>query len=217
MESRFKVIYVDEDPDARKEFELNFVNKENCELIIVHPRFQLNEMVEFIIGENPEAVVTDFRLKDKEPQVTYDGVDLVKSLKNIREKLPCFVLTSYEGDAINVALDVNWVHDKEEIQESESDKPVFSQKVLQQIHVNRGLLDNLLVKQKGLLNKLQQSKLTIADERELVELSNEIELFIFDDKKLPEEIKSFDGMAKLDSLLNLSDKLLKHIDTNSTN
>ncbi|MEI8605106.1 MAG: hypothetical protein ACJAVX_000790 [Pseudoalteromonas rhizosphaerae] len=214
MNSKFKVVYVDEDPDARKEFELNFVNKEMCDLVIVHPKFQLDEMVDFIIEEGPEAVVSDFRLKDKEPRVTYDGVDLVKKLKSIKAKLPCFVLTSYEGEAINVTLDVNWIHDKEEIHEDENDRPVFSQKVLQQIHVNRGLLDNLLNKQQELFNKLQQNQLTVEGERELVELSNEIELFIFDDKKIPNEIKSYDGLAKLDSLIRLSDQLLKEIDKN---
>tara|TARA_B100001063_G_C16569198_1_gene454953 strand:+ start:140 stop:793 length:654 start_codon:yes stop_codon:yes gene_type:complete len=215
MDPKFKVIYVDEDPDARKEFELNFVNREQCNLIIVHPKFQLDEMVDFIIDEAPEAVVSDFRLKDKEPRVKYDGVDLIKELKSIKTKLPCFVLTSYEGEAINVTLDVNWVHDKEEIHEDENDRPVFSQKVLQQIHVNRGLLDDLLNKQQALAIKLRESQLTVKEERELVELSNEIELFVFVDKSIPYEIKSYDGLAKLDSLVSLSDRLLKEIDKNS--
>lgn len=215
MDSKFKVIYVDEDPDARKEFELNFLNKEVCNLVIVHPKFQLNEMVDFIIEEAPEAVVSDFRLKDKEPRVTYDGVDLVKKLKSIKTKLPCFVLTSYEGEAINVALDVNWIHDKEEIHEDENDRPVFSQKVLQQIYVNKRLQDDLIEQQQELFSKLQENQLTAKEERKLVELSNEIELFIFDDKKIPNEVKSYDGLAKLDSLIQLSNQLLKDIDRNT--
>lgn len=215
MDSKFKVIYVDEDPDARKEFELNFLNKEVCDLVIVHPKFQLNEMVDFIIEEAPEAVVSDFRLKDKEPRVTYDGVDLVKKLKSIKTKLPCFVLTSYEGEAINVALDVNWIHDKEEIHEDENDRPVFSQKVLQQIYVNKRLQDDLIEQQQELFSKLQENQLTAKEERKLVELSNEIELFIFDDKKIPNEVKSYDGLAKLDSLIKLSNQLLKDIDRNT--
>lgn len=214
MSSKFKVIYVDEDPEARTDFKLNFVNKESCDLIIVHPEFELDDMVEFIITESPEAVVTDFRLKDKEPQVTYDGVDLIKKIKEIKSKLPCFVLTSYEGEAINVALDVNWIHDKEEIHEDENDRPVFSQKVIQQIHVNRGILEKLLSKQQGLFTILQQRDLTEIEERELVELSNEIEMFIFNDIKIPKEIKSYDGLAKLDSLISLSDRLLEEIDKN---
>lgn len=214
MSSKFKVIYVDEDPEARTDFKLNFVNKESCDLIIVHPEFELDDMVEFIIAESPEAVVTDFRLKDKEPQVTYDGVDLIKKIKEIKSKLPCFVLTSYEGEAINVALDVNWIHDKEEIHEDENDRPVFSQKVIQQIHVNRGILERLLSKQQGLFTILQQRDLTEIEERELVELSNEIEMFIFNDIKIPKEIKSYDGLAKLDSLISLSDRLLEEIDKN---
>ncbi|NKC20358.1 hypothetical protein CWC29_016285 [Pseudoalteromonas sp. S4498] len=214
MSSKFKVIYVDEDPEARTDFKLNFVNKESCDLIIVHPEFELDDMVEFIIAESPEAVVTDFRLKDKEPQVTYDGVDLIKKIKEIKSKLPCFVLTSYEGEAINVALDVNWIHDKEEIHEDENDRPVFSQKVIQQIHVNRGILERLLSKKQGLFTILQQRDLTEIEERELVELSNEIEMFIFNDIKIPKEIKSYDGLAKLDSLISLSDRLLEEIDKN---
>ena len=81
--------------------------------------------------------------------------------------------------------------------------------------MNRGLLDDLLNKQQALAIKLRESQLTVKEERELVELSNEIELFVFVDKSIPYEIKSYDGLAKLDSLVSLSDRLLKEIDKNS--
>ncbi|MDP4490044.1 hypothetical protein QDG88_19210 [Pseudoalteromonas piscicida] len=210
---KFKVVYVDEDESDRTEFRVHFIGKEQCELILLHPEENIDHMTQIIIDINPDAVVSDFQLKIKEPKVQYNGADLISKLKREKEYLPCFLLTSYEGEAVNHAVDVNWVHDKDELIPDGSEKPAFSVKVVQQIHVNKTIVDNLKSERSELMGKASLNEL---EKRKLIDINNEIERYLFKDEILPKELKELDGLHKLDKLIELSELLINSIESNKS-
>lgn len=207
---KFKVVYVDEDENDRTEFRVHFVGKEECDLILLHPKEKIEDMVQMIIDMHPDAVVSDFQLKVKEPKVQYNGADLIQEIKKIKEYLPCFLLTSYEGEAVNNTIDVNWVHDKNELIPEENDKPAFSVKVVQQMHVNRKIVEKLKQQSRELMHKVIMSE---DEERNFVSINNEIEKYLYKDYILPDEFKGLDGLHKLDKLIELSESLIKSIES----
>ena len=97
---------------------LDYVENTNAsdkiEVIIEYPQETKEEMIDSIIKINPDAVITDFMLNEyKETikyNVPYNGVELVKSFVELREGFPCFVLTSFDDNAIRQSEDVNIVY-----------------------------------------------------------------------------------------------------------
>ncbi|MEC9385145.1 MAG: hypothetical protein VX393_02010 [Pseudomonadota bacterium] len=204
----FKIIYIDEDEKERRNFELTF-DQPDCKLILEHPRSTLEEMIDVIVYEKPDAVICDFLLKEKEPTVNYDGADLLQGIRDKNKRLPCFLLTSYESDAIRTTLDVNSVHDKDELIAEDAEKPTFGDKVTQQIKANRKVLGELKDKISGLHKRYANGDLSTAEEREYNKVSVKIEEFIFSDEETHLSINDTSVLERLDKLLDYSDQLIK--------
>lgn len=207
----FKIIYIDEDEKERLNFNLTF-DQPHCKLILEHPKSTLNDMIDFIISEKPDAVICDFLLKEKEPTVDYDGADLLQGLREKNKKLPCFLLTSYESDAIRTTLDVNSVHDKEELIAEDAEKPSFGEKVTQQIKANRKVLGELKDKISGLHKGYAEGNLSADQEKEYNKISLQIEEFIFSNEEISFSINNKSVIERLDKLLDYSDQLIKALD-----
>lgn len=65
---------------------------------------------------HPDAIIVDYQLNDKKEDirynVCYNGVELLNAIHNQLSDFPSFVLTSYDGEAVEDSDDVNFVYVK---------------------------------------------------------------------------------------------------------
>lgn len=114
---KYKILFVDEEQETLDEF-LDYVerspHKGNIEAMTELPLSSLDEMVEYIIKLNPDALITDFRLNDSRESINYNvpynGVELVRAFQGIRGHFPCFVMTAFDDQAVSKSEDVNIVY-----------------------------------------------------------------------------------------------------------
>lgn len=57
----------------------------------------INEMVEKIMADKPDALIIDFKLSSQE-NISYSGVALAKAVDDRLRGFPIFILTSFEDD-----------------------------------------------------------------------------------------------------------------------
>src|ERR1700692_4805494 len=103
----YKILFIDEqstDIDDFKDYVEAANTKENFTVDAEFPLEDIAEMIQLIIKHNPDAIVTDFMLNEYKENikynVPYNGVQLVREFISIREGFPCFVMTSFDDNAI---------------------------------------------------------------------------------------------------------------------
>lgn len=215
----YKIIYIDEqsdDIDNFKDYVEGINTKERFEVKELFPLADITSMIEAILQENPDAIVTDFMLNEYKEKfnynVPYNGVDLVKEFQAIRENFPCFVLTSFDRDAIHESDDVNIVYIKNILHEGESQANIkFLERVEAQITHYRTRLEEAEKKLSELIKKKQAGSATVEDEEELIRLDQLLENSIDNKRSVPESLKTITNTDRLDALLSKVDKLLKTV------
>lgn len=180
------------------------------------PKANLDEFVEELLTSSAEAFVVDFRLNEYRDDVgeaiSYTGADLVERIIKFRKDFPCFVLTSYDADAIQKVPDVNYVYAKEII---ESDNPLgqvtFAEKVRVQIEHYQATIQSKTDKFHALLDASETRDLTEAEENELLELDSYLESALNDHLALPKEKKSQLAVGRIDELITSTTDLLRFL------
>ncbi len=208
--SKYKVAYIDEEESDIREFQL--YAKDDFEVIPIKPVPELYDLLKEIEDSSVDAVIVDFDLTDKDPTIHYKGNDVVEAIRSVRSNYPVFILTSFDGDAIEGSEDVNIIYIKDLMSEKEFEEKVkFKERVIKQIaHYKKNIAD----KEKRLLQlkTLRDKKeLTPEQERELIELDSFIEKSLNKINSIPKEIKSETYDAKLSGLLEKTDEILKKL------
>ncbi|HWB92026.1 MAG TPA: hypothetical protein VG605_09245 [Puia sp.] len=215
----YKIIYIDEQPDDIDNFKdyVEGVNtKEGFEVKDLFPLPDIASMIEAILQENPDAIVTDFMLNEYKEKfnynVPYNGVDLVKEFQAIRQNFPCFVLTSFDVEAIHESDDVNIVYIKKILHGGESQANIkFLERVEAQIKHYRTRLQEAERRLSELMSKKQAGSATVEDEEELIRLDQLLENSIDKKRSVPETLKTITNSERLDAILSKVDKLLKTV------
>jgi CheY-like chemotaxis protein len=217
----YKILFVDEQPgdiDDFKDYVEKTTTKENFKIESEYPLEDIDEMIELIIKHNPDALITDYMLNEyKEAikyNVPYNGVQLVKEFTSIRDGFPCFVMTSFDDDAIKSSEDVNIVYIKDILHGAEGKtqaKATFLDKVESQIeHYNSRIreADSELLR---LLELRGSGKATIDEEAEIIRLDQLLETSIDKKGAIPEQYKTLTNTTKLQEILSKVDELLNKV------
>lgn len=218
----YKIIFIDEqqsDIDDFKDYVDATNSNEKFEVIGEFPQEELDEMIQVIIKHNPDAVVTDFMLNEyKEAvkyNVPYNGVQLVQEMLSIRESFPCFVMTSFDDNAIKASDDVNLVYIKDILHGSEKEtnaKANFLERVESQIVHYKTKIANAEKELYRLLELRNSEKATIEDEEEIIRLDHFLERSIDKRNAIPEEYKSLSNTKRLTEIISKVDELLKKVE-----
>lgn len=217
----YKILFIDEQPDDIDAF-MDYVEKTNTkENFIVeceYPLEDINEMIEVIIKNNPDAVITDFMLNEYKEvikyNVPYNGVELVKEFTSIREGFPCFVMTSFDDDAIKNSQDVNIVYIKDILHGAEAKtqaKANFIDKVESQILHYKSRIQDAEKELKRLLNLRLNGTASIDQEAEIIRLDSLLEASIDKKSSIPEEYKTLTNTSRLEKILGKVDELLNKV------
>ena len=208
--TKHRIVYVDEERKEIRAFQRKFSNE--FEVIGLLPKRELDEMVDAVLDCDAKAVVTDFKLAeyktDLKYAVPYDGVNLVQSIREIRHGFPCFILTSFDGDAIKESEDVNLIYAKDALNYKIGDT-TLQEKVRVQIEHYDSLIKQASDDFNKLMDKSANGSLTEREEDRLQELDTLLERSYNAKRALPKTAKQDTGIKKLGKLLKSTDDLIQ--------
>lgn len=216
----YKILFIDEEDDAIDDFKDYADETTTSEQILVvaeFPQPTLEEMIQTILNINPDAIITDFMLNEKKTSikygVEYNGIDLVKSFTSKRDGFPCFVMTSFDDDAVKESDDVNIVYIKEILHSEKSSnvKASFLEKVVSQIAHYRSRIESYENELKALIELRNNGTANIIDENRIIVLDQFLEQSIDRQSSIPMEFKELSNTLRLNEILLKVDNLLSKI------
>jgi DNA-binding NarL/FixJ family response regulator len=216
----YKILFIDEEDDAIDDFKDYADETTTSEQIIIvaeFPQPTLEEMIQTIIKINPDAIITDFMLNEKKTSikygVEYNGIDLVKNFTSKRDGFPCFVMTSFDDDAVKESDDVNIVYIKEILHSEKSSnvKASFLEKVVSQIAHYRSRIESCENELKALIELRNNGKANISDENRIIVLDQFLEQSIDRQSSIPMKFKELSNTNRLNEILLKVDNLLSKI------
>lgn len=216
----YKILFIDEEDDAIDDFKDYADETTTSEQILIvaeFPQPTLEEMIQTIIKINPDAIITDFMLNEKKTSikygVEYNGIDLVKNFTSKRDGFPCFVMTSFDDDAVKESDDVNIVYIKEILHSEKSSnvKASFLEKVVSQIAHYRSRIESCENELKALIELRNNGKANISDENRIIALDQFLEQSIDRQSSIPMEFKELSNTNRLNEILLKVDNLLSKI------
>lgn len=211
-------MFIDEESTQHEDFEDHFEEYwPEAKVICVFPSPTLNEMMEEIEQHQPNAIVVDFQLNDKKTDVDYNvcynGIELLKEIQAQKFDFPCFVLTSYDDDAVADSDDVNFVYIKKNLHfSSDEGKVSFAQRVKSQIDKYLARIENAKAELSVLLEKRKSGKANVKDEGRIIELDSFLEKTMDATGAIPDEMKHLSNMERLNSLIDKVNQLICKID-----
>jgi len=214
----YKIIFIDElseESDILMDyFETNSKEKE-FEIITLLPTPKLDDLIDEIFALHPDAIITDFMLneykEDIDYNVPYNGVDVLNSILEHKENFPCFVMTSYDDDAIKNINDVNQVYIKDILHGAEqktNSKFKFTDKINHQIK-NYQLKIKKAEEELSVL--LEKTELNVYDQEKLENLDDFLEKATGSKNKISKKLKSQNSLNDLHKMIEQTDILIKKV------
>lgn len=218
-----RIMFIDEEQGTHELFE-EYVYRsslaDEIELIAVFPESTIDDMLEKILKSDVDAVVSDFMLneikEDIKYVIKYNGVDLVESILEIKKGFPCFVMTSYDTDAIDASEDVNKVYAKEILHGDDTPKgnDPFLIRLKSQCDKYKKKISDAQEELKLLIQTSSERKLVLTEEERLIELDSFLERSIDARNPIPNELKSTSNQIRLTSLLSKVDEFIEEVTKN---
>lgn len=214
----YKILFIDEESTQQDRF-LDYFEVVCPEITpdCMFPAPTINEMLRIIEEYKPDAIVTDFRLNemklDIKYTVKYNGIELINAVRQQMEGFPCFVVTSFDDDAVNDTDDVNLVYIKDILRtEKDKAKVTFAQRIIMQVDKYRSRIGNARIELKTLIDKRKSGKASIHDEERIIELDSFLEKSLDAYNSIPKQLKELTNLQRLDVLISKVDVLLKKIE-----
>lgn len=210
----YKILFIDEEETEQDKF-LDYFETVCPEIIpeCMFPAPTLDEMMGKIEEYKPDAVITDFRLNeirvDIKYAVKYNGVELIKTIREQMEGFPCFVITSFDDDAVNDTDDVNLVYIKDILGPiKDKSKVTFAQRIISQIDKYHSRIGNARIELNDLIEKRNKGYANIHDEERIIELDSFLEKSLDAYDSIPKEMKQLSNLDRLNTLIKKIDDLI---------
>lgn len=193
---------VDEDQSDRGDFHRDFDDEFDIIEIPLFP--EVEEIVDFIISNEIDAVAIDYLLTENDSQVTYNGNKIFEALRKAVPDFPCFIYTNNISAVEEVIIDQFRIINKDL---EDEDRESLIHKVKNEI---RNYKANLAENENRLLALIQKEKeegVTISEQQEMNEL-NEYLIYTPSKDFIPKDWKRPDGLQTLHALLEKTDSLI---------
>lgn len=213
----YKIVFVDEEIDQQEIFTKHFKSLYPGAIISCEfPLQTVEEMLDQIWSLSPDAIVTDFQLSEirlnVKYTVKYNGIDLLRAIRAQREDFPCFVITSFDDQAVNVSDDVNLVYGKSQLDTTvENEKVTFAARVIQQIDKYHSRIDAAKRELSGLINRRKSGDADVREEERIIELDTFLEKALGAENLVPPELKCLSNLKRLNNLIEKVDELLARV------
>lgn len=207
MTEKIKLIYIDEQAEEYRDFQ-RFA-KDHFDLSCLIPDEDIQEFVSTILENNPDMLVVDFNLSEYKSDVCYTGIELVDAIHEIKFDLPCLILTSHTGDAMDQSLDPNTIHYKGELNDDKANN-LLLRTIERNVIVYKKKIENTIVEHSRLLKKLATNEgLTSMEESKLTELDEYLEKVTDKSYTIPSNLKKSLLSGQLDELIDQTKLLLE--------
>lgn len=214
----YKVLFIDEEQEQHELF-LDYMDAVADQIAVtcIFPKAEMEEMLQEINEQRPDAIVTDYLLNDIKENVKYNisytGVDLVRQYRAMRPDFPCFIITSFDNDAVSETDDVNLIYVKNILNNKEDGvKAHFYDKIKEQISKYQKSIDSAKDELQSLLTKKEDGDIDPIQEQRIIELDDFLEKSYDKYSALPSEMKKVSNLDKLTSMIAKVDELLEKID-----
>lgn len=214
---KYKILFIDEEKRQQDEF-ADFMDhyQDRVELICHYPRATLVETIAMIDELHPDAIVSDFKLNeikdDIKYNVSFDGSELMDAYLDERPGFPCFVLTSFDDQAIYRSHDLNIVYLKRDLHPSKDDKITFADRIIQKIVSYQAEISNAQERLNVLMELRRNNQATSRDEQELIELDSFLERSLGKKTQVPAGMKDLSNMNRLNELIGKADAILAKLE-----
>ncbi|MDR2650704.1 MAG: coiled-coil domain-containing protein 30 [Prevotellaceae bacterium] len=218
----YKILFIDEQKEAQDEFldYLDYYHDIDIEAEVMFPYQNIDEMIDEIIKMAPDATITDFRLNEYKTEISYNvpynGVELVDKILSIRKDFPCFIMTTFDNEAVPASEDVNIVYVKNIIYnpDKENAKVTFLGRIKEQIRHYKAKIDNAETELKQLIELRKSGNATLEDEARLIELDSFLEQSFDKKVTIPSQYKELSNTEHLLNMLAKADELIKKLEDN---
>ncbi|OCG15152.1 hypothetical protein [Gilliamella sp. WF3-4] len=219
----YKILFIDEEKEVFDNF-LDYVDETDSDrkfqVLTEYPLESMDEMIAKIIDLSPDAIITDFQLNDKKIDVAYnvpyDGVCLIETFLDMREDFPCFVITSFDDDAILISKDVNKIYIKQILHEpsiEKQSKANFLDRVEKQIQHYKSRINKSEERLEELFNLRKLGKTTLREEEEMIALDSFLEHSINKKVAIPKNLKAPRNKEYLREILSKADVLISKFES----
>lgn len=214
----YKILFIDEESTQHDRFMDYF--EQICPEIVptcLFPLATVDEMLQRIEELCADAVVTDFRLNDIRIDihynVKYDGIELINAIREQRDGFPCFVVTSFDDEAVNGSDDVNMVYIKDILRPAaDKAKVTFAERITRQVDKYRSRLGNARQELTTLIDKRYSGDANVYDEERIIELDSFLEKSLDSYDSIPKQLKDLSNLERLNNLISRVDELLKKLE-----
>ena len=214
---KYKILFIDEEKRQQDEF-ADFMDYylDRVELICCFPLSTLVDTIAMIDELHPDAIVSDFKLNDIKDDIKYnvsfDGSELMDAYLDERPGFPCFVLTSFDDEAIYRSHDLNIVYLKRDLHPSKDDKITFADRIIQKIVSYQTEISNAQKRLNDLMELRRNNQATSKDEQELIELDSFLERSLGQKTQVPAGMKELSNMNRLNELIGKADAILAKLE-----
>lgn len=214
---KYKILFIDEEKRQQDEF-ADFMDhyQDRVELICCYPLSTLVDTIAMIDELHPDAIVSDFKLNDIKDDIKYnvsfDGSELMDAYLDERPGFPCFVLTSFDDEAIYRSHDLNIVYLKRDLHPSKDDKITFADRIIQKIVSYHAEISNAQERLNDLMELRRNNQATSKDEQELIELDSFLERSLGQKTQVPAGMKELSNMNRLNELIGKADAILAKLE-----
>lgn len=214
---KYKILFIDEEKRQQDEF-ADFMDhyQDRVELKCRYPLSTLVDTIAMIEELHPDAIVSDFKLNDIKDDIKYnvnfDGSELMDAYLDERPGFPCFVLTSFDDEAIYRSHDLNIVYLKRDLHPSKDDKITFADRIIQKIVSYQAEISNAQERLNDLMELRRNNQATSKDEQELIELDSFLERSLGQKTQVPAGMKELSNMNRLNELIGKADAILAKLE-----
>lgn len=200
----YTIVFIDEVKDNRDDFDGIFKDQHAVSL---EPKPDIAQMLSEIMLHHPKAVITDYRLKDHMPTVTYDGLDLINEVQRVFPHMPVFMLTDYDNQAVmEEKCDANCIYPKEYLSNQEPFKISFREKVLNKIKFHDSKITDAKTELSHLLKLRGTSSLNAEQENRIIELDKYISESL--GSTIPDQLKEYTHIKNTLDLIKKTEELI---------
>ena len=211
---KYKILFIDEEKNQHDNF-LDYMDKieDKVEVKCLYPEENMDMMLQIVEDEHPDAIVADYQLNEMKTEiqynVSYNGAELVNAYREKRPNFPCFVITSYDNDAISTSKDVNLVYVKILMNGGEGDaKAKFHDKIVEQVCKYKKAINDAQTELTVLIQKKHEKCLSLHEEDRLVELDSFLEKSLDSYSTIPADIKRSKSLEHLSEAIDKVDEIL---------
>jgi len=214
--AEYKILFVDEVESDIRRFQ-RYVHRKDIDkkfnLIVEIPENTLDNFMNKISNENFDAIITDHKLHEENANISFDGIDLVREILKDKMDFPCFVLTSFDDEAVIHGDDVNIVYIKGLMDKDGENKAhaTFLDKIENQIKHYRKRIEDSETELLELIEKSNEQVLNAQEEARLIELDTFIEKSTNQKSSLPEHLKGTKNLDELHKMIDSTDALLTEL------